>query len=338
MITNYIGIDIAARSFVSARPTPTASYQIQRWDYQTPQQIARFIESLNPQTDQCVLEATGNYHLRLTYALLEAGISVSVVNPLSVKRYGQMLASITKTDQRDAVLLARYGQQQRPAPYRQPDQHLQYLRQRRMVLSQLQQQRQALANQQHALCVHPQPDAFSQQILDQQLVYIEQAIADLQAQINQLVADHYQQSRQLLASIPGFGTVSTAVFLEALAGFEGWQQPGASKAFVKYIGLAPTLHQSGRSVRGGSHINRSAVPWLRQKLWLPACTLAMRLKTDTVFQRLYIRLRQGGESFKEAIIAVMHKWVRVALAVLQSGKPFDPGLNLTTEENLANAL
>lgn len=338
MIRNYIGIDIAASSFVSARPTLTKGFQVQTWAYQTPQQIACFVASLNPTTDHCVLEATGNYHLRLTHALLEAKVAVSVVNPLAVKRYGQMLALITKTDAQDAVLLARYGQQQQPAPYRQPTQHYYQLRQRRMVITQLQEQRQALANQLHALSVHPYPDALSQQMLQLQQAYLDESIGELQTQINQLMAQHYQSARTLLASIPGFGVVTTAVFLDALSGFEGWQEARSSKAFIKYIGLAPSHHQSGRSVRGRSAINRSGIPWLRQKLWLPACTLATRLKSDTVFKALYLRLRQGGKSFKEAIIAVMHKWVRVALAVLQSGKAFDVNFPGSPKEKLAKAL
>ena len=323
---------------MSARPRLNSGFQVQTWAAQTPDQIGRFVASLNPITDHCVLEATGNYHLRLTHALLDAGIPVSVVNPLARKRYGQMLALITKTDAQDAVLLARYGQQQRPPAYRQPDQHHYQLRQRRMVLNQLQEQRQALANQQHALSRHPFPDAVSEHILQLQQTHLQDSIAQLQAQISQLVADHYQQARTLLASIPGFGAVTTAVFVDALSGFAGWQEATAHKAFIKYIGLAPTQHQSGTSVRGGSHINRSGIPWLRQKLWLPACTLATRLKADTVFSQLYIRLRQGGKCFKAAIIAVMHKWVRVALAVLQSGKPFDAGLNLVAKENMVPAL
>ena len=45
----------------------------------------------------CVMEATGYYHVRLAYFLLESGIGVSVVNPLKIKRYIQMkLSKINK--------------------------------------------------------------------------------------------------------------------------------------------------------------------------------------------------------------------------------------------------
>ncbi|GAB3978792.1 IS110 family transposase [Spirosoma terrae] len=338
MITNYIGIDIAAYSFVSAQAKLTTGYRLQTWAYKTPAQISQFVASLQPQTDHCVLEATGKYHLRLVNALIQAGIRVSVVNPLSVKRFGQMLTSITKTDARDAVLLARYGQQQQPPAYQLPSEQHQQLSQQRMVLNQLEQQMQALRNQQHALNLEPNPDSFSQQMLTDQLDHLADGIARLKERMSQLVGEQHPQNHRLLSSIPGFGSVTIGAFLEVLSGFADWQQVDSRKAFVKYIGLAPTIHESGSSVRKASHINQSGVPWLRQKLWLPVCTVAIRLKGDSVFKELYTRLRQGGKSFKAAIIAVMHKLVRVALAVLRSGKEFDALLNLPPKENLALAL
>lgn len=329
---------IAAHSFVCAQVKPTKGYSVDTWAYRTPGQITDFVQTLNPQSDHCVMEATGKYHLRLACALVEAGIRVSVVNPLSVKRFGQMLSSISKTDARDAVLLSRYGQQQQPPCFKLPAKEHQQLAQQRMVLNQLERQHQALLNQQHALSVEPTPDSFCQQTLEDQIGSLRAGIAQLKGRMSQLVGEHYQQALRLLESIPGFGPVTAVAFLEVLAGFEGWQQQGATKAFVKFVGLAPTIHQSGSSVRGASHINRSGVPWLRQKMWLPACTIAIRLKADSVFKQFYTRLRQAGKSFKEAIIAVMHKLVRIALAVLRSGKDFDTLLNLPTKENLAKSL
>ena len=236
------------------------------------------------------------------------------------------------------MLLSRYGQQQQPPCFKLPTEEHQKLAQQRMVLNQLEQQQQALLNQQHALSVEPNPDTFCQQTLEDQVGSLREGIAQIKARMSQLVGEHYQQAIRLLGSIPGFGPLTTVAFLEVLSGFEGWQQEGSTKAFVKYVGLAPTIHQSGTSVRGASHINRSGVPWLRQKMWLPACTLATRLKADSVFRQFYNRLRQAGKSFKEAIIAVMHKLVRVALAVLRSGKEFDSLVNLPTKENLAQNL
>ncbi len=52
-------------------------------------------------TSHCVMEATGYYHYKLAYYLVEKGIKVSVENPLSVKRFIQMKLSKIKTDKRE---------------------------------------------------------------------------------------------------------------------------------------------------------------------------------------------------------------------------------------------
>jgi len=57
-----------------------------------------------------VIEATGYYHYRLAQHLYEKGIKVSVVNPLSVKRFIQMKLSKVKTDKSDAKAICEYAQ------------------------------------------------------------------------------------------------------------------------------------------------------------------------------------------------------------------------------------
>jgi len=67
-----------------------------------------------------VLEASGPYYLGLASYLYEQGIQVSVVNPLVIRRYGQMKLTRTKTDAKDAGLIAQYGIDQQPARWRPP--------------------------------------------------------------------------------------------------------------------------------------------------------------------------------------------------------------------------
>lgn len=45
-----------------------------------------------------VMEATGAYHNKLAHFVHNKGYSVSVVNPLTIKRFSQMLMRSTKTD------------------------------------------------------------------------------------------------------------------------------------------------------------------------------------------------------------------------------------------------
>jgi transposase len=50
------------------------------------------------------MESTGTYHLHPATFLHDRGIGVSVVNPLSVKRFSQALMLRTKTDKADSLL------------------------------------------------------------------------------------------------------------------------------------------------------------------------------------------------------------------------------------------
>ncbi|WP_166966810.1 IS110 family transposase, partial [Yeosuana marina] len=57
-----------------------------------------------------VMEATGYYHYRFAQFLHKNKVQVSVVNPLSVKRFIQMKLAKVKTDKSDAKAICEYGQ------------------------------------------------------------------------------------------------------------------------------------------------------------------------------------------------------------------------------------
>ncbi|MDR6300629.1 transposase [Mesonia maritima] len=60
-------------------------------------------------TSLVVMEATGYYHYRLAQYLFNKGVTVSVVNLLSVKRFIHMKLSKVKTDKSDAKAICEYN-------------------------------------------------------------------------------------------------------------------------------------------------------------------------------------------------------------------------------------
>ena len=58
---------------------------------------------------KAVMEATGTYHRPILKALLDAGVFVSVQNPLVIKKYASATWRKGKTDKLDAIKLAQYG-------------------------------------------------------------------------------------------------------------------------------------------------------------------------------------------------------------------------------------
>ncbi len=76
------------------------------------------LEKILGKNSHCVMEATGYYHYKLAYYLLEKGILVSVENPLKIKRFIQMNLSKIKTDKSDAKQIYNYACQMKLSLWR----------------------------------------------------------------------------------------------------------------------------------------------------------------------------------------------------------------------------
>lgn len=62
------------------------------------------------------MEATGHYHRNLFAAVTARGFAVALLNPLRTHRFAEEDLQRGKTDRVDAVMLARFAVQKRPAP------------------------------------------------------------------------------------------------------------------------------------------------------------------------------------------------------------------------------
>ena len=70
--------------------------------------LATLLKSFEKEV-RVVCEATGIYHEPVVESLHGAGIFVSVVNPLTMKKYGDRSIRKVKTDKADAIKIASYG-------------------------------------------------------------------------------------------------------------------------------------------------------------------------------------------------------------------------------------
>lgn len=322
---SYVGIDIAKESFVVGYLDATSQkYRSVSYSYSN-EDCTRFLSSLSS-SSHCVLEATGNYHLRLVYLLCERGFCVSVVNPLSIKRFVQMRGSISKTDSQDAIHLCKYGQSEHPPVFSLPAPSLEILKQRRTLLYQFKEQLQRLCNHEEALLHHPKVDSFTLQCVQEEIAYLRTKTDRIGKEIRSVIDSDYGDYLELIKSVPGFGDITAQAVIEAIQSFQGFEEDTKGRAFIKFVGLAPTIFRSGTSVRGRSHINRATGSDLRKILYMPAVSICTHAKKDNVFKSYYLRLRSLGKSFKEAMVAVMHKMVKVVIAVVKRKASFD--LNL----------
>ena len=131
----FVGIDIAAKTFTATWRSRTTDLVKPFTLPQTPEGFQRLMQQLATmkvaaQQTLVVLEATGSYWIALAVALHEAGYQVSVVNPTHLHNYAKSLPRRSKTDPRDAALLAQFALERQPAVWTPPPTVYHELRQR----------------------------------------------------------------------------------------------------------------------------------------------------------------------------------------------------------------
>ena len=306
----YIGIDIAKSSFVAAFPKgegyTTAAYNNNR------NGISIFLSKLNKCLDHCVLEATGNYGCLLVEMLLEAGLSVSVVNPKQIKHFGKVVNYITKTDKVDAKLISLYGSNMGPKPYKMPLASIQALKQQKTLLAQLKKQLTMSYNLLESFSVLPKTDALTLKVIHQNIASLEEQIAVLEQQMLSITQETYQDLYKRISSIKGIGDRTT---MELIVSTGGGNHFESAKQFSKYVGLAPIYEYSGSSVRKKGHINRHGNPQLRSLLYIASWSA---IRFNKACKDFYERLKERGKPGKVALIAVANKLIRQVFAIMRN--------------------
>ena len=125
----YCGIDIASEKHVFAVIGEDGSVLVKPTSFgEDGEGYAKLLARLGAGPTLVVMEATGHYWKNLFAALAAAGHEVALINPLRTQRYQAQDLARTKTDAIDALGLARFGREKRPAPTRLGNQATEELR------------------------------------------------------------------------------------------------------------------------------------------------------------------------------------------------------------------
>jgi len=270
-----------------------------------------------PSGSLVVMEATGYYHYRLAQFLYKNEHIVSVVNPLSVKRFIQMKLAKVKTDKSDAKAICEYGQiNEVPLYTALTDIQSECLQLFRLLDNYLK-KRTATKNKLHGEEVLGIPSKFVYRSLKRDLKHLNNEIESLEERLLELVKQDQQHQLTLLKSIPGIG-LKTALFLIVIT--DGFTKFENASQLCSYVGITPTIRESGSSVRGRSRISKVGNRKLRNLLFLCAFSAC---KHNKACREIYERIVNKGKSKKLALIAVANKLLRQAFAIAKSGRPYD---------------
>lgn len=272
--------------------------------------------------DLLVMEATGIYHLELAIFLCSKGVEVAVVNPAIPLHFARSLGKRNKTDKVDAMTLAQLGQSRELSFFIPPTKE-------QLELCQLVHLRTRLVDERAMYKIRMQTPTlgeFERSIMAQKIEQCKTHIELLEKRIASLIQQdpHLSQKFELITTIPGIGEVTAWTILAELRHIESF---ASAKKLASFVGICPTLRQSGTSLKRPGQLSRQGNSAVRKALYMASMA---SLKHKGVFAQFFHRLVQKGKGRKMALVAVMHKLIRVVFGVIKSRLPFIPERALTS--------
>jgi transposase len=259
-----------------------------------------------------VIEATGPYYLPLAIFLFRNNVPVSVVNPLVIKRFAQMKMSRAKTDKKDSLLIAQYGQIHQPERWEAPSETIIRIQQLDTYLEGLEKRKRMALNQLHAFNSTGQIDTQLTKEIEEEIAVYNIKIKKVEKQIDELIAKEHKDMLEQLKSIPGIGSKSAYLMIICTNGFKSFKN---YRQVISYFGLAPRIYESGTSVKGKSKICKMGMSKVRKTLYMAA---GSAIKYNQACKALYERLRAKGKSHKLAVIAAVNKLIKQAFSIVKN--------------------
>jgi len=149
----FVGIDIGAEEHVVAIVGESGEVLLRSTGFaEDAKGYEKARQLIGPKEDSLlVMEATGHYWQNLFGMLSLEGYQIALVNPLRTRRFAEEELIRAKTDAIDAVQLARFGQQKRPAAMKVPEAATIELRERVRLRDRVMQDRDEKVNELHRL-------------------------------------------------------------------------------------------------------------------------------------------------------------------------------------------
>lgn len=313
-----IGIDVSKKELVCALRYKDHVKHITRTN------TKNGIRSLTAKFKQCgcpvIMESTGRYHFLPALLLSGQGYDIRVVNPITTKRYMRSSVRNVKSDPTDATALAQMALLDLKLP---PSFNFVMsdiaLRQKISLLSKLEKKIQSLQMMQkeyEEVCKLCSMELSAAEVDIKELIgYLMRAQEHLAKEIEVIVCADTGLSQRidLLVTIPGI-TRELATILCAYLSMES----AHAKQWIAFVGLDVTVRQSG-TWRGRGKLSKRGHPYLRKRLFTAAWGAQMN---NEAFAAEYKRLRESGRTYRESLIIISRKLLRIAFSVCKNEKPY----------------
>ncbi len=307
----YVGIDVSKQHLDWALG---AGGTVER-TLNSPSGVRRLVSKLSKlELASIIVESTGGYERRLTEALAAADLPVVLVNPWRVRRFGEGLGVLAKTDPLDARVLALFGERarppRRPLPGPRQREMADLVRRRRQLIAMIVAEKNRLDTA---------PSIIRRDILSL-LQVLERRVTTLDQRIDHAIAQDAERAEnwKRLQTAPSVGPgVARALIVDL-------PELGAlgRRQITSLVGLAPFAKDRGkksgyRRIRAGRAAPRTA-------LYLAAMNGA---RFNPVLKPMYERMIAAGKPPKVALIALARKLLTILNAMVRDRKDWQQTTN-----------
>lgn len=310
----YIGVDISKNDFYACFEEATEPILFQN-NIKGIKTFERYLTKNKFKKEETIIgvESTGIYHLPMSYNMTQAGFSVSVINPLIVKKQNQISLRRVKNDKKDASLI-RYCTGKKVG-YKFIDDA------ETLTLKSLVRQRDSLANLKNILNRKQDAVVYKEKhlgiVISKSNTRLIKAVSMEIKKLEKELQTYRQTEQKLLRTIPGVGPITAVSFVSEVGDIKRFSN---ANKLIAYVGLDSRVHQSGISIHGKGYISKRGSKILRTRLY-NACSVAVL--HPNIFRDFFQKKRGEGKPYKVAMCATMNKMAHVIYAVWKSGKPFE---------------
>lgn len=263
-----------------------------------------------------LMEATGGLERLVATMLCLAGYAVMVVNPRQAHDFSKALGYLSKTDVTDAQALSQFAHTLYHGDRREKLLMVLPNKEQELLIALITRRSQLIgirvAEENRLANSHRSQHKSIQSVLK----LLDKQIGNIDNDIGGHLHDHFRAKLDLLKGLKGIGKNTQATLMACLPELGTLN----NREIAKLVGVAPLNRDSGtmrgkRSTWGGRAHVRSA-------LYMATLTA---VRCDPTISAFYQRLRAAGKLPKVALVACMHKLLRIINAVIKSNQPWQPG-------------
>ena len=327
----FIGIDISAKSFdlVVRKQGKASKPKHFEQSAKGHDKCLNMLKKLKPTS--IVMEATGVYHLDLAVKLYNEKLPISVINPLSFRRFAELMLEQSKTDGIDSDLLSEFAERMQPRLWIAPSIDSLALKDLGRQIQRLTADKVKAKNRLHAFTSKQSTLKVLINDIKSSIDSYDKRIALLTDAAMEIIDQNDELSLQFknMTTAKGIGQTSC---ISILAEFSVLSKDMKAKQVSRHAGLDIKLSQSGTSVNGGSRISKAGNGYLRAALFMPAMSAVQHDENAKAFKDVLV---SRGKRKLQANVAVMRKYLTGLWSVYLSGEEFDSSKLFSSEHKKA---